>query len=334
MEEPQLNFIDTSDGWQLAVYRYPAPAHSRKKYPVLLIHGLSTNRYDVDFPNARLSMAKYLRSQGFDTWMVELRGTGLSRRRGWYQRIRARCLSDWTFDDYIFKDLPTVARYLRKKTGRKKIHWIGHSLGGTVLYAALGTMPQTGAASAVVLGAGMSASARPGFVRLGLKADPILKWFPFLPLVAMARLGRPLAHWLAGLQENVYYARENLDKKTLQQAMKIAVEDVSVPLFMQLHDWYKNNHFCSLDKKISYRDNLKKIRTPFLVGAGSVDGVIPYPDVHFGFRMLGARSKKMVVFGKEQGCKTEYGHIDLVLGKNAPDEVYPVVADWLTRHDR
>ena len=67
--------------------------------------------------------------------------------------------------------------------------------------------------------------------------------------------------------------------------------------------------------------------------AGSVDGVTPYPDVHFGFRMLGSQDKKFVVFGKEEGYRNDYGHVDLVLGKHAPQEVYPVVAEWMKKHD-
>ena len=60
---PTENFIETHDGWRLAAYRYP---RKTKRAPVLLIHGLGTNRYDVDFPEERLSLAKYLYRKGFD----------------------------------------------------------------------------------------------------------------------------------------------------------------------------------------------------------------------------------------------------------------------------
>lgn len=331
--EPTLDFIDTPDGWRLAAYRYRPLRGRGRRYPVLLIHGMSTNRFDVDFSNPRLSLAKYLNRQGFDTWVVELRGTGKSYRRGLVPGLKAKLWSDWTFDDHIFKDLPVVVDYLKKVTKRRKFHWVGHSLGGTVVYAAIGALGSSVCASAAVLGAAMSASAKPGIVKLGLKADPLVKRLPILPFVLLAKLGRSASRWLLPLEDNNYYSAENMDPETIQEALRVAVENVSVPLFMQMHGWYKNNHFCSVDKKVSYRDNLKKIKSPFLVGAGSVDGVTPYPDVHFGYRRLGSKDKKLVVFGKEQGFMTDYGHVDLVLGRHAPREVYPVIADWLEGHD-
>jgi len=185
----------------------------------------------------------------------------------------------------------------------------------------------------VTLGSAMSATAKNGFVKFLLKIDPVVKRLPFIPLKHMARVGAPLGRWIAPLEDNFFYAIDNIDLKTLDTAFKVAVEDISSPLFMQLHGWYRNNHFISEDGKFSYRNHLKDIRSPFLICAGSVDGLTGYPDVHFAFRKISSKKKKFVLFGKEQGHRTEYGHMDLVLGKNAPREVFPVVADWLNQHD-
>lgn len=328
---PDIQFIAAPDGWQLAAYRYP---NRRRRHPVLLVHGLGTNRFDVDFPDRRYSIAKYLHEQGFDTWVVEFRGTGKSHKPGFVTRYLSKVLTDWTFDDFIFKDLPAITAYIRKKTGKKKLHWAGHSLGGTVIYAGLETLGNEVCASAVTLGAAMSASAKIGLIKFLLKVDPVVEWMPYLPMKRMARMAKPIARWLAPMEDNFFYAVDNINLKVIETALNIAVEDISSPLFLQLHDWYKNNHFRTIDRSFSYRNNLKKIKAPFLVCAGSVDGLTGYPDVHLAFREIGSKDKKFHVFSRESGCRTEYGHLDLALGKNARFEVFPLIADWMKKHDR
>lgn len=329
--EPIVDFAETPDRWRLATYRYART--QSKRPPVLLVHGLGTNRFDVDFPDPHLSLAQFLYHQGYDTWVVELRGSGRSRKIGILSHLRATTSPDWTFDDHIFTDLPTVASFIRKKTGRKKFHWIGHSLGGTLIYGAIGVLGDGVCASAVTLGAAISSHAKPGVIKFLLKMDPLMKLSPLIPLKPLARVAAKAARTLAPLEDNFCYAIDNIDLETIELALKTAVENISMRLFLQLHEWYKKNHFYSREKKLSYRDLLKKIGAPFLVAAGSVDGLTPSLDIHFAFKQLGSKDKKYVVFGRESGCRTEYGHIDLVLGKNAPREVYPVIADWLRAHD-
>jgi hypothetical protein len=39
--------------------------------------------------------------------------------------------------------------------------------------------------------------------------------------------------------------------------------------------------------------------------------------------------RTFVEFGVESGHGADYGHIDLVLGRHAPEEVFTRIADWL-----
>lgn len=330
LKNPEFEYVTTGDGWELATYRYP---HRSKFHPVLLVHGLGTNRFDVDFPDARYSLAKYLHGQGFDTWIVELRGAGLSRKTRWISRAMTALKTDWTFDDYVFKDLPAAVKHIQTATGRKKLHWVGHSLGGTLVYAAIENLGSKVCASGVTLGAAMSATAKAGLVKFLLKVDPFVKRMPCVPMKRLAQAGIPLVRWIAPLEDNFFYAIDNIELGVMETGLKVAVENVSSALFLQLHDWYKHNHFRSKDHSFSYRDRLKTIRSPFLICAGSVDGLTGYPDVHFAYREIGSKEKRFQVFSRETGCRTEYGHMDLVLGRNAPREVFPVVAEWLKKHD-
>ena len=47
----------------------------------------------------------------------------------------------------------------------------------------------------------------------------------------------------------------------------------------------------------------------------------------------GAEDKKPQLFGKASGCRFDYGHIDLVLGRWAADEeIFPHIHNWLDSH--
>lgn len=327
MLQKSTSHIETSDGWKLSLHRY---AHEKSNhFPVFLIHGLGVNHLNVDFPIHNLSLAQYLHKHGFDVWMIDLRGCASSQppQKKLFRSPR------WNFDDYVMKDIPAVLDFIQKKTKKKKVHWVGHSIGGTITYSAIGHLGSNVAASATVLGASMTNAAKPGFLKIILKLDPLIRHLPDFPNKKASRILAPLIRWIAPLEDNFYYSIDNMDLSTMTQSLKFIIENVSKDLLLQMHSWYTNSHFRSVDGTVSYRNNLKKIKTPFLVCAGSVDGITPYPDVHFGFQEISSKDKKFMVFGKQQGMRTEYGHIDLVVGKNAPREVFPQILNWINTHD-
>ncbi|MQM06119.1 hypothetical protein Taro_038940 [Colocasia esculenta] len=64
--------------WRIALWRYtPCPEAPSRNHPLMLLSGVGTNAVGYDLsPGA--SFARYMSSQGFDTWIVEVRGAGLS----------------------------------------------------------------------------------------------------------------------------------------------------------------------------------------------------------------------------------------------------------------
>ncbi len=329
--KPAEHFLETPDGWRLAAYRYP---RKTQRAPIILIHGLGTNRYDVDFPEERISLAKYLYRRGFDVWVLELRGAGKSQPLSPIKRLTNLVRPTWTFDDHVFVDIPTFVQHIKEATGHKSFHWIGHSLGGSLIYAVVQTMGNKVCRSGTVIASAMNAHAKPGFAQLLIKIeDRLLRWVPLIPGKYLSTLTFPIVSIVAPILDNFYYCLDNMDKKTLRIASRIAVENISVPLFLQMHRWYKDNHFDSLDRRFSYHHSLQSIKSPWLVLAGSVDGLTPLPDVYYGYDQIKSRKKKFIVFGKEFGHKSDYGHLDLVLGKKAPLEVYPEILGWIKEHD-
>src|SRR6266542_2766842 len=95
----EIQFGTTTDGWRIAVLRY-RPGKPSQRAPVLLVHGIAANRYNLDLTE-ELSLARHLCQRGWDVWLVELRGRGLSLRPRLFSGVRY----DWSFDDYAERDL-------------------------------------------------------------------------------------------------------------------------------------------------------------------------------------------------------------------------------------
>ena len=120
----------TADGVRLAIAH--APARGPRRGAVLCTHAMMAHgRY---FGVARRpSFAGYLVERGIDVFALDWRGHGGSRppdpRR-----------AQWSFDDYVELDLPAaIAAIAIHGIAPGELTILGHSLGGLVTLAALGT---------------------------------------------------------------------------------------------------------------------------------------------------------------------------------------------------
>src|SRR5689334_14050628 len=122
-------YVPTADGWRLALHHWPAKG-IRRRHPVLMVHGLGANRLHFDL-DERHSIARAARARGFDVFILELRGAGLSISPGGQDRVNFQ----WGFGEYKDLDLPPAIAAVLERTGAQKLHGLGHSMGGMVFYA-------------------------------------------------------------------------------------------------------------------------------------------------------------------------------------------------------
>ena len=56
----------------------------------------------------------------------------------------------------------------------------------------------------------------------------------------------------------------------------------------------------------------------------------PYPQnkIFPGFD-VSSEDKDLIIFSKANGYTTNYGHCDLIIGKNSRKEFYPAIVEWL-----
>ena len=159
---------------ELAVTRLGrADAPGARGVPVIMLHGSFTNRRFWFSPKG-IGFGAHLARAGFDIWIPEMRGHGLSPRNASYRHNRVA--------DYARYDLPAIAEFVMEQTGQAP-HWMGHSLGGVVLAAAAGGgyLEQRNASSLTLLGSQVSR------VYLPLKLPPV-EWSGHLLLSCMSHL--------------------------------------------------------------------------------------------------------------------------------------------------
>ncbi|KAM3339189.1 hypothetical protein P3S68_031275 [Capsicum galapagoense] len=75
----ELHYVSVNNSdWKLSLWRYiPPPQAPKRNHPLLLLSGVGTNAIGYDLAPGS-SFARYMSGEGFDTWVLELRGAGLS----------------------------------------------------------------------------------------------------------------------------------------------------------------------------------------------------------------------------------------------------------------
>ncbi|KAK5836898.1 uncharacterized protein LOC108457923 isoform X1 [Gossypium arboreum] len=85
----ELHYVSLPNShWRLALWRYhPPPQATPRNHPLLLLSGVGTNAIGYDL-SPESSFARYMSGQGFDTWILEVRGAGLSVQGSNFKQIK------------------------------------------------------------------------------------------------------------------------------------------------------------------------------------------------------------------------------------------------------
>jgi pimeloyl-ACP methyl ester carboxylesterase len=319
----EIHWAYTEDGWRLALHRVK-PQKRLYKEPVILCHGLGANRYNLDWPGQ--SLAHFFADRGFDVFVPETRGNGLSDR----PRLFSKKKWDFTFDHLPRFDAPAIIKKVLDITGEEQVFWLGHSMGGMTAYAYLG-MDASLVKAATVL-ASPAAFESLGWAR---RITFLARWLPFLRRIAQSAIASATAPFAARIMPDkprLMANSANMDPELSRRVIVNLITDVSWPMMLQGALWVESGKFLSADCSVDYLEKLKSVQTPMLITVGTADLLSPIPSVQAAYEALGATDKRLVIFGRVHGYMDDYGHGDLVFGRNAPTEVFPVLVDWFASH--
>ncbi len=318
-QRARIEFARTADGWDLALHRYPG---SRADLPpVILCPGYACNRHFVDF-DERYSLARFLARRGFETWVLELRGRGNS------EAILGGGNREWIFDDFVRFDLPTAISYVRGRCADRRPVWIGHSMGGMAMYAALGQYRrlEQSVAGLVTLAAPVVFPPIASRTLRGL--GELLTWVP-LPR-RVPQYGAMVAIWsILGPRAGIGMNPANLDHRAFGRALRRFMCNVSRAKVRQFIQWSLTGQFGAADGTADYRANLGRITVPALIIAGAADHVATPETVGLAYERISSTRKEYREFAVRHGDSADYGHVDLIFGWHAPDEVFPAISAWI-----
>jgi len=312
----------TRDGYVVSMARRRPPGTPTGR-PVLLVHGISANDRNMDLHEG-LSLAAWFATHGRDAWSLSLRGTGSSQRREGRE--------PYAFDAFWREDLPAAIARIRAETGAEKVDVVAHSLGGMALYAYL-SQGGEGVGAAVTLGSPTRLDFGGEVTRLVPLVRPV---FPprggTLPAVLMAHAIMPLHGEIDRDPFLLLCANpENVPATTWKRLIANGIADVESEVILQLGDLLEFGRFTSADGKIDFRADMSRIRVPILVVAGKLDRLGSPMAARDGFRALGG-PKAWRLYGVETGTRADYGHMDLIMGQYAEQEVWPDLLEFLRRH--
>lgn len=329
----ETHYAKAADGWRLAMHRYRPRDLDASGEPVLLLHGLGSNHamFDlgvVDDEQPVPSLARWLRDRGHDVWACDLRGSGGSVRPGFRRSYRW----DWSVDDFIEQDVPAFMDAILKITGKQRLHWVGHSLGGILMLCQGCLEGSPRIASGIVIGGGLDYSDTMTNYRFIEPLKGFGRYVKRVPSGVLSRIMAPVVgRWNNGIESfNTYPGSTAL---AAQKAIyRDTTHDVSGEALYQLSSLFTPGGLRSLDGSVCYANLADRITTPVLLISGDRDlQCSPEVSDKMAQRLVGDQHQ-VKHFGTCHGQSRHYGHFDLVCGANAEEDVYPHIGGWLDDH--
>ena len=316
----EVHTVVTADQWRIRLHR--RRPSSGVGEPVLLCHSLPLNRLNFELPHGS-ALVDVLLDAGYDCWLVDLRGCRDAAPPAGASR------ADVTVDDYLLKDLPAAITYIREATGCGQVHWIGHSLGGMLLYAFDLTFGREWIASGTTLGSpvGFKGVTYHGLARIRAFARKA----PWLAQAFVQGIS-PFYRSVASRYPLVPTDWNNMHPDIGTGAVLNALELPPPKVAEEMEFWASNRVWRMREDKLDVTAELHQVQTPLLAIYGASDPFTPATQVREFFDALPNRDKRMLMLGRKQGHAADYRHMDLVYGRRCRTEVFEPIVEWLKAH--
>jgi polyhydroxyalkanoate synthase subunit PhaC len=316
----ERHVVETRDGWRLGLRRLRTSERPARG-PLLFVHGLGGTGNAFLMPGR--SPAQHLAQAGFDCWVVDLRG-----RPGSQPPAGSLC-RDWDMDDYLDLDIPPVIETVLRESGRPRLGWVGHSMGGILAYTYVIRCAPESVAGVVSLGAALDYThGESGFRELA-RLRPLLDLLPYVPVGALGQLGALLLGLLPASVERFSFHPRNLERALARRYFANTMCNVSCAELRNLCSVVELGGLCDRKRERWYAREAERFSAPLLAVAGDDDHQCNLVDARATFDLVGSADKSFVGVGSAFGHAAPYGHEDLLVGRHTLSEVWPQVAEWL-----
>ncbi|AUX20122.1 lipase [Sorangium cellulosum] len=329
--------LETGDGARIELRRVPRPPTATEQPdlpPILLVHGLAANHRNQDI-HPDYSLARHLAALGRDVWLLTLRSGRL------LTRVERRSVR---FSAMAQHDLPCAVDAVLKRTGARSLDYVGFSMGGMLLYAALGrSVASEQIRRVVIVGSPgrLVAPTRllpyvPGRLLPGVPLRLIRhvpgRLLPGVPLRLMARSVAFASEWVPTPLHHAVANPRNVPPGVTRLALVNCIEDIPAALNADFATWLASDGEIRVNGE-RVLDGLASVAAPALFIAGSADRIAPVSSVRAAFDAWGRdhpeSPKRFVVLGRDFGAREDYGHGDLAVGAYTGAELFEPIARFL-----
>lgn len=288
-EKPvNVHWIQTKDNAEIALSHIEPKNNMEKPLPVILLHGTYSMRNFWISPKG-IGLGSYLADNGFDVWIPELRGHGLSPK--------GKAFSSITAEQQIRFDIPAIQNFVYQQT-RTPVTWICHSFGGVYLLASLSVNWLDQEPIRGILTFGSQISRGEGFLKI-----PPLAWLCIGILKLLGNFPAPF--------------------------FGMGPEVEAADAMIEVIQWKKFRGKWANAEGISYWDGLNQIQIPVCCFAAAADKNDPPEGCEILYNQIGSSRKAFTIFGKKNGFSKDYDHIGMIVSKEAQAEIWPLIAEQI-----
>ncbi|MDT7908204.1 MAG: alpha/beta hydrolase [Candidatus Calescibacterium sp.] len=319
-------WAETKDGRKIHIMFFKGEEKKKRNFPVILCHGLGAQGRYWYFDD-ELSWPKKLNDEGFNVFVPDLRGVG--KTGGPY---------DFSFEDYIY-DVEAILEKVLKVEGVDKAHWVGHSMGGMVIYLSVSRNPQiqkklksfTAISSPYTIWAPwelwrITHKNYENLSQFFKKVDSI----PFSTFSYSFSIFGDIIYPILKITkliylENFVWNLDNVPRDIRKRAMRYATGPVSTRVlekFSKVLLGYEDFNF-----------SFEKFKVPALFIVGTKDYLASPPTVKLAYSKASSENKKFILAGVGEGFQTDYGHVDITASKLATEEIFSQVLNFIKEND-
>jgi poly[(R)-3-hydroxyalkanoate] polymerase subunit PhaC len=304
------------------LYRYVRPEPATHRTPIFLVLPLINRAYILDLrPGA--SFVEFLLGQGFDVFLIDWGTPG----------DEDRALDVTTL---VTRYLPRAAKAIQRTTGVRQMTVLGYCIGGVLATCFAALHPEV-VRNLVLLTAPLDFSDAGQFGRMTARdAFPVERLTDTFPIVPgqVPDIGSKLLNPIANYVGTYTRLWERLGDPTFDvqawQAMYRWVND-SVPFagaaFRQwIVEFYQENRLARDMLEMDGRPvRFSAIRCPVLNIAASRDQIAPRATTSVVTQRVASTDASEILI--------EGGHVGIVVGRSASQNLWPRVGAWLSEHD-
>lgn len=311
--------------------------------PILCLPGLAETRFVMDQALGN-SFVDYLALNGFDVYMAELRGHGKS--------LHLKERYNWNVQTFLDYDMPAILSKIVEESGQKQILWVGHSMGGMLLLAYLisgGLHKDKDLYNASMIRGGVTIGSPVTFDNPSLMALALfykvsfLNRLPYIPTDFLSNFLSIFGFILDSPLTYHFWNWKNMEQNNKVLYLKDGLDNMAQGVMRDFMEYILRGDFCSSDGKINYRENLFLVNCPMLIIGGAMDPLASPRGQKVIYENISSKDKELRVFGTrgymvrdgqyiKMKDRTDYGHVDLTLGKHSKDDVWPYMLNWLRKH--